>query len=132
MSETSKSKDFIKDNKGKYGRSLFIKKIIDPVTTGEPDIYAIYKGMPVHAEAKLLHESSYKNTHPFLEIQIHNLSIKAQAGAMCIGILYRGKEVRYLMYDQLKPFLDKSDWDNAKEFNWEILLSNWRKTIDAF
>lgn len=131
MSESTQSEKFIKDYKERYGRELYIKKVIDPFTKGEPDIQAIYKGMPLFAEAKLLH-SSYKNTHPFTEIQLYNLSIKAQAGAICIGILYHKNEIRYLMYNQLKEYLSKEDWDKAEEFNWENLRLIWLKIIADF
>ena len=131
MSESDKSQIFINEQRAKYGRNLLIEKIIRPDKKGEPDIFAIFKGMPVYAEAKLINAVSYKNLFPFKELQLDLLAIRAKAGAMCIGILYKDKEVRYLMHYDLKEYLDKSDWDKAKEFNWEALKSLWMQNIQA-
>lgn len=132
MSESIQSRNFIKKNKEQYGNILYIEKVINPLKTGEPDIHAIYKGMTIYAESKLLHQPSYKNTHPFTEIQLYNLAIKAKAGAICIGLLFCGKEVKYLIHNQLKEYLNKQDWEKGELFDWETLRSNWLKTIIDF
>lgn len=131
MSETTKSQDFIKEQKQKYGKILDIEKIIRPDKKGEPDIRATYKGMPVWAEAKLVNKISCKNTHPFTKIQIDTLEQRSLSGAMCIGLLYKGKEIKYLMYNQLKEYITKEDWDNAEVFDWEILWSRWMQSIQT-
>lgn len=129
MSETDKSKIFIDSQRLKYGRNLFIDKVIRTDKKGEPDIQAVFKGMPVFAEAKLINSISYRNLYPFKELQIDNLAIKAKAGAMCIGILFKDNEVRYLMHNNLKEYLDKSDWDKAKPFSFEELKKEWLKGL---
>jgi penicillin-binding protein-related factor A (putative recombinase) len=129
MSETDKSQKFIKEQKEKYGKILFIEKIITNHKKGEPDISAVFKGMPISAEAKLINSISYKNNYPFKELQLDTLEEKSKAGAMCIGILFKDNEVRYLMWYDLKEYLNKSDWEKAEVFDWEILLSRWMQNI---
>jgi penicillin-binding protein-related factor A (putative recombinase) len=129
MSESDKSKSFIDNQKAKYGKILYIEKVIRPDRKGEPDIFAIFKGMPVYAEAKLINSISYRNLYPFKELQIDSLAIKAKAGAMCIGILYKDNEIRYLMHYDLKEYLDKSDWDKAEVFDWETLKLRWTESV---
>jgi hypothetical protein len=129
MSESDKSKSFIDNQKAKYGKILYIEKVIRPDKKGEPDIFAIFKGMPVYAEAKLINSINYRNLYPFKELQIDSLAIKAKAGAMCIGILYKDNEIRYLMYYDLKEYLDKSDWDKAEVFDWETLKLRWMENV---
>ena len=63
--------------------------------------------------------------------QQQSLAIKAQSGAMCIGILYKDNETRFLMHYDLKEYLDKSDWEKAEVFNWEILRSKWMQNIQT-
>ena len=131
MSESTKSQKFIKEQKEKYGKLIYIEKLIRPDKKGEPDIFAIYKGMCVYAEAKLINSITYENLYPFKELQLDSLAIKAQSGAMCIGILYKDKEVRFLMHYDLKEYLNKDDWEKAEKFNWEILRSKWMQNIQT-
>lgn len=129
MSETDKSKTFIDNQKAKYGRNLFIEKVIDSNTKGRPDIQAIFKGMPIVMEAKLINSLSYRNIYPFKAIQLDTLELMAKAGTVSIGLLYMEKEVRYLMYYDLKEYLDKTDWDKAKPFSFEELRKEWLKGL---
>jgi hypothetical protein len=129
MSESDKSKSFINDQKEKYGKILFIEKVIDSNTKGRPDIQAIFNGMPIVMEAKLINSLSYRNIYPFKAIQLDTLELMAKAGTVSIGLLYMEKEVRYLMYYDLKEYLDKTDWDKAKPFSFEELRKEWLKGL---
>lgn len=131
MSETDKSQKFISEQREKYGKLISIEKIIRPDKKGEPDIFAIFKGMPVYAEAKLINSISHRNLYPFKELQLDSLEEKAKAGAMCIGILFKNNEARFLMWNDLKEYLNKSDWDKAEVFSWEILRSRWMQNIQT-
>jgi hypothetical protein len=122
MSESNGSQIFIKEQKDKYGKLLFIEKVIKPDMKGEPDIFAIYKSMPVYAEAKLINTFSYRNLYPFKELQLDTLEERAKSGAMCIGLLYLEKQIRYLMYYDLEEFVD---WNKAIPFSWEGLREKW-------
>ena len=125
MSESSGSQSFIKEQREKYGRLIHIEKIIRPDVSGEPDIFAIFKGMPVYAESKLINILSYRNLYPFKELQLDTLEQRAKSGAMCIGLLYMDKEVKYLMYYDLKEYLNREDLAKAKPFSWEALREKW-------
>lgn len=131
MSESNKSQKFIKEQKEKYGKLIHIEKLIRPDKKGEPDIFAIFKGMPVFAEAKLINSISYENLYPFKELQLDSLAIKAKAGAMCIGILYMGNETKFLMHYDLKEYLNKEDWNKAEVFSWETLWLKWMQNIQT-
>lgn len=131
MSESNRSQTYIKEQKEKYGYLIDIEKIIRPDKKGEPDIHAVFKGMPVWAEAKVINSLSYRNLHPFEDLQLDTLAMKAKSGAMCIGILYKDRETRYLMYYDLKKYLNKSDWDKAEVLDWPILRSRWMQIIQT-
>jgi hypothetical protein len=131
MSETDKSLKFIEKQKEIHGRYLYIEKVIRPDKTGEPDIFAIYKGMPVYAESKLMNEISCTNLYPFKEKQLDTLERRFYAGAMSIGLLFLRNEVKYIMYDKLKPKITKEDWDTAEVFDWQTLLLQWMKNIQT-
>lgn len=129
MAETNISQTFIKSQKDKYGRFLYIEKTFNPLKKGEPDISAIYKGMPVYLETKLINSISLTNLYPFKKLQLENLAIKARAGAMCIGLLGNGKEYRYIMHDKLTEHITKEQYLSAEIFEWEKLKSLWIKSI---
>jgi hypothetical protein len=126
MGETKESSEFVKLQKEKYGKSLFIEKVIRPDLKGQPDIFLIYKGMPLYAEAKLINSITNKNLYPFKELQLDILTDRALSGAMSIGVLYNEKEFRYIMYDQLTEFVD---WNNGLDFNLELIREKWIKEI---
>ena len=50
--ESDLSQQFILDQKRLYGPDLKIEKVINPLKNGEPDIFSIFKGMPLYAESK--------------------------------------------------------------------------------
>ena len=131
MSESDKSRDFIKKQKKLHGKHLKIEKIIRPDKSGEPDIFAIYKGMPVYMEAKYINPISMKNTHPFTLIQLDTLKTNANAGAMCIGLLHCSKSTRFIMYDKLTEYLDRDAVESAQEFQWQTLLLLWMANIQT-
>jgi penicillin-binding protein-related factor A (putative recombinase) len=133
MSETKESANFIETQKEIYGRVLYISKQFMPLKVGEPDIVACYKGMPCYIESKKINEISFINNHPFTDIQIHNLRIKKQAGAMAIGLLILNKNnIRFLDVSDLKNHITKEDWLKAEKFNWETLRLKWIKEIQNF
>lgn len=130
MSETNLSSDWVKKQKEIYGHILSIEKIVDPIRVGIPDIFAIYKGMPVFAEAKKINEISLINNHEFSTMQLRNLRIKSKAGAISIGLLIKNiNEIKFMYFDQLKHKITKEDYLNAEVFNWETLRSVWLKRI---
>lgn len=129
MAETDISQKFIKSQKEEYGRVLHIEKVFNNLKKGEPDIFAIYKGMPLYAEVKLVNSISLTNLYPFKKLQLEILAIKARAGAICIGILGNGKEYRYIMYDKLTEHITKEEYLNAEIFEWEKLRSLWTQNI---
>ena len=129
MAETDISQKFIKSQKEEYGRVLHIEKVFNSLRKGEPDIFAIYKGMPLYAEVKLVNSIPLTNLYPFKKLQLEILAIKARAGAICIGILGNGKEYRYIMYDKLTEHITKEEYLNAEIFEWEKLRSLWMKSI---
>ena len=129
MAETDISQKFIKSQKDIYGRVLYIEKVFNNLKKGEPDIFAIYKGMPIYMEAKLINSISLTNLYPFKKIQLEILAIKARAGATCIGLLGNGEEYRYIMYDKLTEHITKEQYLNAEIFEWEKLRSLWTKSI---
>jgi penicillin-binding protein-related factor A (putative recombinase) len=132
MGETKESADFIKFQQAKYGRSLYIEKQFNPLKVGEPDIISIYKGMPCFMESKKVNELSLKNIHPFADIQIRNLRIKKQAGAVAIGLLILNQnEIRFLELEDLKNYITKEDWLKAEVFDWEILRCRWIAKIQG-
>jgi len=126
MGETKDSADFIKSQKEKYGRSLYIEKQFNPLTVGEPDIFSIYKGMPCFMESKKINELSFINNHPFADIQIRSLKIKKKAGSVAIGLLILDQNnIRFMEPEDLKNHITKEDWFNAEVFDWEMLRLNW-------
>ena len=131
MSETKESTDFITKQKELYNRNiLYIDKIFNPLKSGEPDILSIYKCMPCFMESKKINSLSFKNNHPFSDLQIRNLRIKKQAGAMAIGLLILDQDnIRYIHQEELKKYITKEDWVKAEVFNWEMLRSIWIKRI---
>lgn len=129
MAETDISQKFIKSQKEEYGRVLHIEKVFNNIKKGEPDIFAIYKGMPLYAEVKLVNSISLTNLYPFKKLQLEILAIKARAGAICIGILGNGKEYRYIMYDKLTEHITKEEYLNAEIFEWGKLRSLWIQNI---
>lgn len=126
--ESNASQNFIKNQKKIYGRSLYIKKM-PPVTIGEPDIYAIFQGMPIHLESKFINPISLTNVHEFSEIQMENLAIKARAGAICGGLLLHEKRIKFIPYDKLHAHISKQEFLDAEDFNWEILKSRWMQNV---
>lgn len=129
MAETDISQKFIKSQKDKYGKALYIEKVFNNLKKGEPDIFAIYKGMPLYAEVKLINSISLTNLYPFKKLQLEILAIKARAGAISIGILGNNKEYRYIMYNNLNEYITKEQYLNAEIFEWEKLRSLWTKSI---
>lgn len=133
MSECKESSDFVKTQKEKYGRSLYIDKVFNPLKKGEPDILSIYKSMPCFMEAKKINEISFKNNHPFSDIQIRNLKIKKQAGAVAIGLLILNQnEIRFMEPEDLKNYITKEDWLKAEVFSWETLRCRWTQNIQTY
>lgn len=127
--ESNASKKFIDKQRLIYKKDLYIKKMPSTIAIGEPDIYAIFQGMPLHAESKFINPISLTNTHEFNEIQIENLAIKARAGAMCIGLLLHEKTIKFIPYDKLHAHITKEEFLNAEEFNWQKLKSLWMQNI---
>lgn len=131
-SESSASRAFVKSQLAIYGSSIFIEKVIRPDKNGEPDIYGVFKGMPFFLEAKAINPISFKNSHPFKELQIATLKDREKAGATCLGLLCLKNDVRYLYPSEIKPFLEKSDWETARKFSWETLRLNWLERLTSF
>jgi hypothetical protein len=129
MGETTKTRDFIRNQKKIHGRILHIESMFRPDKNGEPDVFSIYKGMPVYMEAKFINPISGINNHPFKEIQLDTLESRAKSGAMCIGLLHCPGVTKFITHDKLKDYLDKSTVEGAEVFDWETLLSIWTKSI---
>lgn len=127
--ESEFSQEFIKSQKLLYGPDLYIKKYTSAYEIGEPDIYSVYKGMPLYAESKTINSISLKNIHPFKEIQINNLKEKAKAGAFCIGLLLMKNKYKYLIYDKLHEHITPEEYKNAPEFNYEKIYQEWKQMI---
>lgn len=127
--ESDFSQDFIKEQKLIYGKDLWIKKYISNYEIGEPDIYSIYKGMPLFAESKTINSISLTNNYPFKEIQINNLEEKANSGAFCIGLLLMKNKYKYIIYNELHKHITPEEYRNAKEFNYEEIYQQWKNNI---
>jgi len=127
--ESELSKKFITSQIKMYGKDLYIEKRMSNLKVGEPDIFILYKGMPLFAESKVINSITLINNREFTEIQLYNLEQKANAGAMCIGLLLHPKEIKYIMYNKLIPATTKQMFENAEIFNLETLREIWIKTI---
>jgi hypothetical protein len=114
-----------------YGKDLYIEKRLAS-KIGEPDIFALFKGMPFHGESKNINELSLKNNEEFKEIQINNLKIKERAGAMCVGILLHKKITKFLPLDMLHDYITKEEFLNAEEFNFELLWKIWKNRMEQY
>lgn len=134
MSESELSQKFIQKQKDLYGRDLDIEKIINPFKKGEPDIRAVYKGMPMFMESKLINDISLINPKKFEEMQLRNLAIKAKSGSICLGLLMKyDSPVKYLFYNEILKigFITKDQYINAKIFNLDELRKIWMERINA-
>lgn len=129
MSETRESEKFVKNERACHAPFLSIEKNMRSDKVGEPDIKGTFKGMPFCFESKILNSISFKNYHPFTEMQISTLEKYARSGIVCIGLLFCGNEVRYLFFNELSEYLNKGDWEKARRFNWEELRSHWMENI---
>ena len=129
MSETRESEKFIKKERVYHAPFLLIEKNFRSDKSGEPDIKGVYKGMPFYFESKLLNPISFKNYHPFAEIQIDTLTRYSRSGNVCLGLLFCGNKVKYLFPNELKEYLSHEDWERAREFNWDTLKSHWMENI---
>ena len=127
--ESDLSRQFISIQKALYGADLEIEKVINPMKVGEPDIFSIFKGMPLYAESKTINPISLINVYPFKEIQLENLAIKARAGAYCIGLLLMHNVYKYLTYDKLKAHITAEEYKNAPIFNYEQIYKEWRLNV---
>ena len=85
--ESNASINFIKDQKERYGKILAINKVIDKISVGTADIFAVYKGLPLFAESKWMNSITLTNNREFTPIQLEFLERRSKAGAMCIGLL---------------------------------------------
>ena len=127
--ESDLSQQFILDQKRLYGPDLKIEKVINPFKTGEPDIFSIFRGMPLYAETKSINPISLKNIYPFKEIQIETLKENARAGAICIGLLLMNNIYKYITYDKIHEHITPQEYKDAKIFNYEEIYEEWKKTI---
>jgi len=128
-SESNASKKFIDSLRKKYGENLYIEKQMSTTIVGQPDIYIIFKSMPLHGESKYINEISLTNNREFTKIQLYNLGVKSKAGAMCIGILLHKNITKFMMLNELKPHITKEDFLNAKEFDLEYLWNIWKRRL---
>lgn len=127
--ESDLSQQFILDQKRLYGPDLKIEKVINPLKNGEPDIFSIFKGMPLYAESKSINPISLKNIHPFKKIQIEILNEYAKSKAICIGLLLLDNVYKYIVYDKLHEYITPQEYKDAKIFNYEDIYTEWKKTI---
>ena len=85
--------------------------------------------MPFEFECKIVNSVSFTNTHEFSDIQIDTLKVRSISGALCLGLLFCGDEIRYLFPHELKNTLTKADWDKAKKFDFQALHFYWLSKI---
>lgn len=127
--ESDLSQQFILDQKRLYGPDLKIEKVIKPLNTGEPDIFSIFRGMPLYAESKSINPISLTNIHPFKKIQIQILEENAKSKAISIGLLLMDHIYKYITYDKLHEHITPQEYKNAKIFNYEEIYEEWKKMI---
>ena len=131
-SETSLSQEFIKRSKEECKTLLWIKKMIDNLEKGIPDIYAVYDGMPLFAESKKIDELLLINNKKFESIQIHQLKERSKSKAFCIGLLFlNNNETRYVMWNEIPDngHVTKEQFLNAEVFSWQTVLYRWRQMV---
>lgn len=133
MSESKGSQNFIKYSKSLLGRKLWIKKVIDPLEKGVPDIQAVYLGMPVFLESKLIHSISRASTHKFEKIQVEQLEERAKSGAMAFGLLICEREYRYINWNEIPKngIITKEQYENAEVFNWDSVRLKWLQMVNS-
>jgi penicillin-binding protein-related factor A (putative recombinase) len=129
MSEASFSLAFITLMRKTYGRDIWIEKVIRPDKKAEPDIQGVFKGMPFFFECKLLNSKSFTTLHEFSDLQIDVLKTRSLSGAVCLGLLFCDKEVKYLKAEELVNRVTKKEWENAYMFNILGIYLDWKKKI---
>ncbi len=129
MSESTGSFEFIIESKKKYGPMIWIQKVKDEIHKGTPDIEAVFYGIPVFLESKLVHELSLCTTHKFTPMQIHKLKERAKAGAVCGGLLICNKKYRFIDYQKIPEngLITKELYETLEVFSWPNVTSRWRQ-----
>ena len=103
----------------------YFRKISDRVQVGIPDIIGSNRGNFVGIEVKAIGEVPEdgwvpkKGSHPFDQVQVHNLRDIHRDGGLGVGIIVCGRQAVWCYWDQINE-LGRVDWNQCVEENQYI------------
>lgn len=127
-SETNFVTDFIDDSKAEFAPDLWIKRIIDTIHLGTPDIYAHYKGIFLPIEAKKgFRRNGQILDHHFKPIQVHELTELRKSRAYSMGLIFMENEKRFILPEEIPENgnLNLDLFNKLPHFSWRTILDDY-------
>lgn len=127
-SETNFVTDFIDDSKAEFAPDLWIKRIIDTIHLGTPDIYAHFNGIFLPIEAKKgFRRNGLILDHHFKPIQIHELMMLKKSRAYSMGLIFMDNEMRFILPEEIPENgnLNLDSFNKLPHFSWRTILDEY-------
>ena len=126
VSETSQIPGFIARAEAQFGPRIKIRRRVDTIRKGVPDIECTLNSFSLPIEAKHSVAGLTKILkHRFTAIQVHDMTTSKEAGAFPIGLIFRNGEERFILPEDIPEDgqISLEQYLKLPIFRWEDVTS---------